>query len=218
MEAPTDYQKLMKRVAFDQVKTKVVINGFDAETAPLTVDEFAICTYMVSRLQKNTGAANAATSSKIIAGVKAALGVKFTGARLRKIVNHIRRNDLLPGLVASSKGYYVETEAEKIKEYIESLRQRAAAINAVADAMQRDLNQLKIFNPYVRTEQQPEPAGRIAEDCAPGPAGSPNAAECGSGSTDCPGEPGNAATSPENAPPNKGDGVQCGEVEGESCI
>lgn len=184
MQPLTDYQQLIQRVAFDQAKTKIVINGFDKETAPLNVEEVAICNYVVTRLQYNKGKARSATSVKIIKGVRESLGVKFSGPRLRKIINHIRRNDLLRGLIATSKGYYISTDAEEIKDYIASLRQRADAINAVADAMQRDLNQLKIFNPYVRNDQQPERTTGNAGNQPVGPGGSSTTAETGSTGTD----------------------------------
>lgn len=143
-----DLAAIEKKISFDQRKTKAMINGFESETCELNLDEIAICDYVVKRLRHNTGKDNAVTSKKIMSKINESLGVKIDGSRLRKIVNHIRRNDLLPGLVASSLGYYIETDREEILKYIQSLRQRAEAIMAVANSMQRDADQLKIFNPY----------------------------------------------------------------------
>jgi len=62
--------------------------------------------------------------------------VKLTGARLRKLVNHIRTNGMLP-LIATSQGYYVSHDKEDIENQINSLRQRAMSINACADGMSK---------------------------------------------------------------------------------
>lgn len=64
--------------------------------------------------------------------------IKMSGVRLRKIVNHIRSNSLLP-LMASSKGYYVSNDAEHIKEQIVSLEQRASSIQRCADGLRKYL-------------------------------------------------------------------------------
>jgi len=53
--------------------------------------------------------------------------VKLTEPRLRKLVNYIRTNSLLP-LIATSSGYYVSNERMEIINQIESLEQRANSI------------------------------------------------------------------------------------------
>lgn len=60
---------------------------------------------------------------------------KLTGARLRKLVNYIRANGLLP-LIATSKGYYVSYDKAEIEAQIKSLRQRAASIISCADGLE----------------------------------------------------------------------------------
>lgn len=73
---------------------------------------------------------------------------KVTPARVRKIINHIRLNRLIPGLVASSKGYWVEKDPVRLREYINSLNDRCRAIEAVAKALEKDLqaHQPSLFN------------------------------------------------------------------------
>ena len=60
---------------------------------------------------------------------------KLSGVRLRKLVNYIRSNGLLP-LIATSKGYYVSYEKEEILSQIKSLRERASSINKCADGLE----------------------------------------------------------------------------------
>jgi hypothetical protein len=64
---------------------------------------------------------------------------KITGVRLRKLVNYIRVNRLLP-LIATSKGYYLSWDNEDIKKEVKSLRERANSINNAADGLESFLN------------------------------------------------------------------------------
>lgn len=60
---------------------------------------------------------------------------KLTGVRLRKLVNHIRTNGLLP-LIATSRGYYVSSDKDEIVNQIRSLREWASSINKCADGLE----------------------------------------------------------------------------------
>jgi hypothetical protein len=66
-------------------------------------------------------------------------GYQITQARLRKSVNFIRRNGLLP-LIATSNGYYCSTDREEIMNQIASLKQRADAIYSAANGLHQFLN------------------------------------------------------------------------------
>ena len=57
------------------------------------------------------GKAKAVTSTVICK----ALNINWP--RLRKIINHIRINNLLPALCSSSTGYYVATNMEEINDF-----------------------------------------------------------------------------------------------------
>lgn len=116
-----------------------MIHGFEEETGPLTEKEKRLIPGLVKGFSGRIGADNAITSKDVIKAVEVwqvgrNINVKMNGARVRKLVNHIRLHGLVKNLVASSKGYYVETDMRKIDEYIESLRSRAGAINAIADS------------------------------------------------------------------------------------
>lgn len=63
--------------------------------------------------------------------------IKPNPARIRKIINHIRQNDLVPCLIASSKGYYVAETEEELLDYEDSLRGRADAIMGVCESIER---------------------------------------------------------------------------------
>lgn len=109
-----------------------MINNFDAETSPLTEDEKRYAMVIAARIKQNIGEKRAVTSQKIMSIMRNDYHAKISGPRLRKIINYIRLEGLVVNLVASSKGYYVETDPEKISAYVDSLVQRAEAIYTVA--------------------------------------------------------------------------------------
>jgi len=112
-----------------------MINNFDKETAPLTEEEIRAASIIARKICLNIGVEKAVTSEKIIEAM-ARQNIKLTGARVRKIINHIRRTRLVDNLVASSKGYYVENDQVKLREYVDGLLQRAEAIKVVAESYQ----------------------------------------------------------------------------------
>lgn len=117
-----------------------MLEGFEDITHDLTDDEAKLVPYFIAGLKTNVGKANAITSNKIIEILQKD---GLTGARVRKIINYIRVNYLLPGLIATSKGYYISTDPQEIKEYIASLGHREAAISSVRKCMEEYLKQLQ---------------------------------------------------------------------------
>ena len=118
----------------------MALPGFETETAPLTDEEREVLLpFLVARLRLNVGKGRAATSSRIIAGFKAA-GHNVGGPRLRKLIHHARVTAMLPALIATSNGYYIATEEREIKDYIQSLRGREEAIREVRLSVERQMN------------------------------------------------------------------------------
>ncbi len=111
-----------------------MIDNFELETAPLSKEEKELVQPIVNGLKTKIGESNCITAERMTAGIQNALQKKVTGARIRKIINYIRRHGLVYNLIASSKGYYIENDPEKIKSYVDGLRKRAEAINAVANS------------------------------------------------------------------------------------
>mgnify|MGYP003335692744 FL=1 len=62
------------------------------------------------------------------------IDMKFSEVRLRKMVNHIRTNSLLP-LIATSKGYFISYDFKIVEDQVQSLYQRAASIKKCADGL-----------------------------------------------------------------------------------
>lgn len=93
---------------------------------------------MVKCLERHVGRDAAITNSQMCEKM-CAYGYQLNEVRTRKIINHIRVNALIPRLIATGKGYYVSEDEAEIRRYIESLKDREAAIAAVRMAMEEQL-------------------------------------------------------------------------------
>lgn len=114
-----------------------MLKGFEQQTSPLNEYELGTLLPLIIRgLQTKIGVTRVIPGSTIIRKMKA-LGYKLDGPRLRKIINHIRNNDIIPGLVSNSNGYYVATSADEIDDCISSLQGRVDAIQSNIDALKR---------------------------------------------------------------------------------
>ena len=115
-----------------------MITGFEEITEPLTeTEETVFLPPIIKGLRLKIGRHNAVTNKDIVRGLKKNLGINISEARVRKIINHIRNNDLVPCLIATSKGYYIAETQQEVDDYIDSLKGRLDAITAVAKSMSR---------------------------------------------------------------------------------
>ena len=119
-----------------------MITNFEAITSPLTEDELKLIPYLVDGLKKRDKK-NAIKGEDICSRLqdfKKNIGIsekpKLTDSRLRKMVNYIRINGLLP-VGATSNGYFCITDRLEIERQVKSLKQRAEAINAAAEALNK---------------------------------------------------------------------------------
>jgi len=115
-----------------------MIQGFSEQTEPLTeYEEQTLLPQLVRGLQTKIGKAMSVTNKAIIDGMNRNLGLKISDARVRKLINHIRTNDLVPCLIATSNGYYIAESEQELREYEESLLGRESAIRQVRLSIQR---------------------------------------------------------------------------------
>lgn len=106
-----------------------MINGFTNETAPLSDRELDCIPVVENELKKAYGKDRAVYNDRL----RELTGL--SSARIRKVINHIRVNKIVPCLVASSKGYYIAETEQELIEYEESLRRREGAIREVRQAI-----------------------------------------------------------------------------------
>lgn len=115
-----------------------MIKGFSKQTSSLEGLEYEILEFIAKKIKLNIGKDHAVTRTRIIQVVREAYNLDLSDARLRKMIKHIRDENLVyPAfLCASSQGYWVEHDPEKVKDYIiQSFRQRWLNQKATDDAM-----------------------------------------------------------------------------------
>ena len=97
---------------------------------------------MVRCFEKHVGE-GAAITSREIKEKMTAFGYEISEARIRKVVNVIRRHALVPCLVSSGKGYYVADEISQMSDCIDSLQGREDAIRVVREALMVQRDQMR---------------------------------------------------------------------------
>jgi hypothetical protein len=119
-----------------------MINGFDKETVPLSDYERETLLPIVANWLKATSRSRPIINKMATSWLRDR-GYNITEARFRKIVSAIRLEAIVENVIATSKGYYVSDDASEIADYIQSLRERAGAITAVADALTKQGNKVE---------------------------------------------------------------------------
>lgn len=76
-------------------------------------------------------------TSYMIADAIRKLGHACDSMRVRKVINHIRCNAIIPCLAAGNNGYFVASNADEISETIYSLEGRVEAIQEVINALKQ---------------------------------------------------------------------------------
>ena len=115
-----------------------MITGFEELTEPLTEkEETVFLPPILQGLRAKIGREMAVTNKVIIQGLRVNRGIKISEARVRKIINHIRCNDLVPCLIATSEGYYIAQTEQELLDYEESLAGREDAIREVRMSIRR---------------------------------------------------------------------------------
>lgn len=114
-----------------------MITNFEHITHEMTEDEKKLVPIMIKGFVAH-GKGNPIKAPEIITKLKDR-GYKITEPRLRKIVNFIRSEGILP-LIGTSKGYYVSYDREVVADQIKSLEERADSIYHSAKGMRKFLN------------------------------------------------------------------------------
>ncbi len=120
-----------------------MLHGFEQQTGKLTdYEKDVLLPVMVKCLERKIGKENAVTNAYMCDRMNEN-GYVLGEARVRKIINYIRINGLVPCLMASSSGYYVTTDAGELSAYVTTLQGREDAIRAVRKAVEEQLQELQ---------------------------------------------------------------------------
>ena len=115
------------------------MKNFEKITQPLNNDEKRVVNMFINHFKQRKGKNHVITNKTIQKALKTKHDLNISGARIRKVVNYIRIRRLIPGLVASSSGYYVADNAEDFANWLDSLKEREEAIRAIRKAGEKDL-------------------------------------------------------------------------------
>jgi hypothetical protein len=109
-----------------------MIKNFEEITYDLSESEIQLALKIGFFLNKKTNE-NPVLSKDIVKGCNEAwsLKPKLTDVRLRKMINYLRSEAILP-IISTSKGYYVSYNVEDIEITAKSLNQR---LNSIAQAI-----------------------------------------------------------------------------------
>lgn len=117
-----------------------MLQGFKTQTEPLTeYEKNMVMPAIITLLKERKGSRSAITSKRICDILE---NYKISEPRVRKIINHIRTNDLVPCLIANSGGYYIAQSEDEMLNYEDSLLGREEAIHIVRRAMERQRRML----------------------------------------------------------------------------
>lgn len=106
-----------------------MITTFEEQTHPLTDYELiTLLPLMIAGFTTKIGVINCVTNSQICKSLKNK-GFDVNEPRIRKLVFYIRHKNLVPNLIASSKGYWIATDKKEVDTWIDSLKSRIDAIN-----------------------------------------------------------------------------------------
>ena len=120
-----------------------MITGFEDITRPLSDDELKIVPVLCNNFKRHDKN-NPVKAPVIVTGMNKYLvqhgyKIRMSQARLRKCCNFIRSKGMIP-LIATSNGYYVSYNKEDVANQIKSLWERAGAIRACANGLQKFLS------------------------------------------------------------------------------
>jgi hypothetical protein len=108
-----------------------MIAGFEHHTEPLTDYERDVLLPVIVRgLRAKIGSGMAITNKEIQSKLEEIGYKKLSGPRVRKIINFIRIQGLIVNLIASSKGYYIETNIDERRKYVQGVKDRAQSMLA----------------------------------------------------------------------------------------
>ena len=105
-----------------------MIESFEDQTHPLTEYELkTLLPLMIQGFTTKIGKAKAVTNAQIC---KALInkGFDVNEPRIRKLVFYIRQQNLVPNLIASSKGYWIATDRKEVDIWVDSLQSRIDAL------------------------------------------------------------------------------------------
>jgi len=108
-----------------------MVNGFEIETSALSENELKIYVPLIVKTLKLTSDTLPVKNHELRNFLKYQFNVTITESRIRAMIHHIRIKKLVKNVLATSDGYFVSSDATKIMNYVESLKQRENSIREI---------------------------------------------------------------------------------------
>lgn len=109
---------------------------------PLTIyEQNVLLPILIKGLEMKKGKMNAVTSIQIVMGMKKH-GLNINNTSVNKLINYIRKNDLIVGLMGSALGYYIISSEQEFIDYEDNLMGREAALRRVRMCIKRQRRSL----------------------------------------------------------------------------
>lgn len=119
---------------------------------PLSIyEQNVLLPIMIKGLKMKKTKANAVTANGIVLGIRSQ-GLRINCRNVERIIQHIRINDLIVGLMASSIGYFVTNNEQELMDYEKSLLCREASLRNTRMTMQRQRREM--FSKMVERQTQ----------------------------------------------------------------
>jgi len=120
-----------------------MITSFEDQTHELTqYEKEVLLPLMIAGFKTKVGVERCITNPEICRALKEK-GYEISEPRVRKLVFYIRHNNLVPKLIASSKGYWIATDKTEISTWINSLEGRISALQETLEYAQK---MIKLFD------------------------------------------------------------------------
>jgi carbamoylphosphate synthase small subunit len=119
-----------------------MITNFEELTAKLTAKEKSVLPLLVEILETTSKQKPKKTNTiRLLLYLETRKQINISDIKLRKLMNLIRTNGILP-VIGTSRGYYLTTDPVEIEKQIKSLCERANAILNAAEGLRSIKNQI----------------------------------------------------------------------------
>lgn len=125
-----------------------MLNGFERTTAELnSYEKKIIVPLIVNKLLQHKGKKSAIKNKELIAYCYAN-GIRLLEPRTRKMVEYIRKQRLIDGLIAKQFGYFIAEDPEDILSWVATMESRRNAMDCSIDAA------MKVYDKLTITDRQ----------------------------------------------------------------
>ena len=119
-----------------------MLKGFEEQTNELSdYEKNVIVPILIRGFQNKVGQDKCITNKQICNSLNTemTLKVKMNEPRIRKCIYYCRKNNLIPRLIATSKGYWIATTKQELVDWATTIQGR---INAIQETLSYANNQI----------------------------------------------------------------------------